>query len=64
MAIDLATKIKLVSIDGFAACADDTDRSGLLRVYLLTDTPEMREAVLAIIGNQLTADKVLFERKS
>lgn len=64
MAIDLATKVKLVGINGFAACADDTDRSGLLRVYLLTDTPEVREAVLAIIGDQLPTDKVIFERKS
>ncbi len=61
MEIDLETKIRLVSVNGFAACADAIASAGVLRVYLLKDTPEVRKAVLAVIGDQLPMEQVVFE---
>jgi hypothetical protein len=60
MTLDKATKINVLRIDGVDALLQLLD--GTLRVFLLTDTPEVREAVLQAIGDKLPVEKVIFEK--
>lgn len=61
MVLDKETTIALINLHGVAACAGSLDKSGALRVYLLHDTPKVREIALQIIGDQLPTEQVIFE---
>jgi hypothetical protein len=61
MALDKAVMKKLMQVDGVAAISEPLAGMGdELRVWLLTDTPEVRETVLTLIGNTYPHDKVIF----
>lgn len=64
MSISKEVSIRLVAIEGFAAHRDNTGVGGDLSILLLTDTPEVREAVLDAIGDELPPDKIVFEPPS
>ncbi len=61
MEFDKATEIQLLKVDGVAAISKPLDGTNSLRVFLLTDTPQIRQAVLGFIGENLPHDKVFFE---
>ena len=62
MALDKAIEIKVLQVDGVAALSSPLDETNdELCVYLLTNMPEVREAVLQIIGGAWPAKKVIFK---
>lgn len=62
MVMDPATEIEVLKINGVAALSKLLD--GTLRVFLLTDTPEVREAILQVIGDKLPVEKVVFQKNT
>ncbi len=61
MTIHRDTLIAVIRVDGVAACHPNHDGRGGLRVLLLTNTPEVRAAVLQAVSTALPHDKVFFE---
>lgn len=61
MTFDPDTMIRLLNAQGVAACVDVLDGTERLRVYLLENNPEVRQAVLRVIGDKLPTEKVVFE---
>lgn len=59
--VDQDTKYQISTIEGVAGCGDATDGTNNLLVFLVKDTPEVREAVMQVIGDKLPADRVTFE---